>query len=71
MNEPGVAVGATQTSSALVEVRHKTGWKKTEGRQEWITAIEVKDAASFFGTAAPHLRDQASVYSVVSRPCTA
>jgi hypothetical protein len=30
----------------LVGVRDQSGWKEIQGRQEWITAIEVLDAAS-------------------------
>ena len=49
MDESGFAVGASQTSRALVNVRDKSSWKKIQGRQEWITAIEVVDAAGAVG----------------------
>lgn len=49
MDESGFAVGASQTSRALVNVRDKTSWKKIQGRQEWITAIELVDAAGVVG----------------------
>jgi hypothetical protein len=49
MDESGFAVGASQTSRALVNVRDKASWKKIQGRQEWITAIEVVDAAGVVG----------------------
>ena len=51
MDESGFAVGTSQASRALVNVRDKSSWKKIQGRQEWITAIEVVDAAGFLG---PH-----------------
>lgn len=34
MDESGFAVGASQTSRALVNVRDKASWKKIQGRQE-------------------------------------
>lgn len=49
MDESGFAAGASQTSRALVNVRDKTSWKKIQGRQEWITAIEVVGAAGVVG----------------------
>lgn len=49
MDESGFAVGTSQTSRALVNVRDKSSWKKIQGRQEWITAIEVVDAAGVVG----------------------
>lgn len=49
MDESGFAVGTSQTSRALVNVRDKTSWKKIQGRQEWITAIEVVGAAGVVG----------------------
>jgi len=49
MDESGFAVGTSQASRALVNVRDKSSWKKIQGRQEWITAIEVVDAAGFVG----------------------
>jgi hypothetical protein len=49
LDESGFAVGTSQTSRALVNVRDKTSWTKIQGRQEWITAIEVPDAADIMG----------------------
>lgn len=49
MDESGFAVGASQTSRALVSVRDKSSWKKIQGRQEWITAIAVVNAAGVVG----------------------
>lgn len=49
MDESGFAVGTSQASRALVNVRDKSSWKKIQGRQEWITAIEVVDAAGSVG----------------------
>jgi hypothetical protein len=43
MDESGSAVFTGQTSRALVNVRHKSSWKKIQGRPEWITTIEVVD----------------------------
>jgi nitrate reductase alpha subunit len=52
MNESGFAVGESQSSRALVNVREKSSWKIISGRQEWITAIECVNAA---GEAIPPL----------------
>jgi hypothetical protein len=52
MDESGFAVGASQSSRALVSVREKSSWKVIAGRQEWITAIECINAA---GVAIPPL----------------
>ncbi|KAK0926706.1 hypothetical protein LTR29_017798, partial [Friedmanniomyces endolithicus] len=40
MDELGFAVGANQSSRALVNIREKSSWEVVKGRQEWITAIE-------------------------------
>lgn len=40
MDESGFAIGASQSSRVLVNVREETSWKQVIGRQEWITAIE-------------------------------
>lgn len=45
MDESGFAVGASQSSRALVNIREKSSWKVVSGRQEWITAIECISAA--------------------------
>ena len=45
MDESGFAVGDSQSSRALVNVREKSSWKVISGRQEWITAIECVNAA--------------------------
>ena len=45
MDESGFAVGTSQTSRVLVNVREKSSWKVVHGRQEWITAIECISAA--------------------------
>ena len=52
MDESGFAVGQSQSSRALVNVREKSSWKVVSGRQEWITAIECISAS---GTAVPPL----------------
>ena len=52
MDESGFAVGTSQSSRALVNIRDKSSWKVVHGRQEWITAIECVSAA---GTAIPPL----------------
>ncbi|KAM0711415.1 hypothetical protein Q7P35_002155 [Cladosporium inversicolor] len=52
MDESGFAIGASQTSRALVSVREKSSWKVIAGRQEWITAIECVSAT---GAAIPPL----------------
>jgi len=44
MDESGFAVGQSQTSRVLVNVREKSSWKVVAGRQEWITAIECVSA---------------------------
>jgi len=46
MDESGFAVGDSQSSRALVNIREQSSWKVINGRQEWITAIECVSAAS-------------------------
>ena len=45
MDESGFAVGESQSSRALVNIREKSSWKVIAGRQEWITALECISAA--------------------------
>jgi len=45
MDESGFAVGESQSSRALVNVRENSSWKVIQGRQEWITAIECVSAS--------------------------
>jgi hypothetical protein len=52
MDESGFAVGDSQSSRALVNIREQSSWKVINGRQEWITAIECVSAA---GVAIPPL----------------
>lgn len=52
MDESGFAVGKSQSSRVLVNVRESTSWKVIQGRSEWITAIECVSAA---GEAIPPL----------------
>jgi hypothetical protein len=52
MDESGFAVGDSQSSRALVNIREDSSWKVINGRQEWITAIECISAA---GVAIPPL----------------
>ena len=52
MDESGFAIGDSQSSRALVNVREETSWKVISGRQEWVTAIECVNA---LGTALPPL----------------
>lgn len=52
MDESGFAVGASQSSRALVSVREMSSWKVIAGRQEWVTAIGCVSAA---GAAIPPL----------------
>ncbi|TKA64438.1 hypothetical protein B0A49_10136 [Cryomyces minteri] len=51
-DESGFAVGASQSSRALVNIRETSSWKRVGSRQEWITAIECVSAA---GVAVPPL----------------
>lgn len=52
MDESGFAVGVSQSSRALVNIKELSKWKVINGRQEWITAIECISAA---GTTVPPL----------------
>jgi hypothetical protein len=52
MDESGFAVGTSQSSRALVNIREQSSWKVINGRQEWITAIECISAS---GIAIPPL----------------
>ncbi|KYG39569.1 hypothetical protein M433DRAFT_542940, partial [Acidomyces richmondensis BFW] len=52
MDESGFAIGDSQSSRALINVRENSSWKVIQGRQEWITAIECISAA---GTVIPPL----------------
>jgi hypothetical protein len=52
MDESGFAIGDSQSSRALVNIREGTSWKVISGRQEWVTAIECVNA---LGTALPPL----------------
>jgi len=52
MDESGFAVGESQSSRVLVNVREQSSWKVVSGRQEWITAIECIGAS---GVAIPPL----------------
>lgn len=52
MDESGFAVGASQSSRALVNIREASSCKQIGSRQEWITAIDCVGAA---GTAIPPL----------------
>ena len=52
MDESGFAIGASQSSRALINVREPSSWKVIHDRQEWITAIECINAA---GTTIPPL----------------
>jgi hypothetical protein len=45
MDESSFAVGASQSSRALVSVRGKCSWKVIAGRHDWITDIECVSAA--------------------------
>ncbi|KAM0706169.1 hypothetical protein Q7P35_006718 [Cladosporium inversicolor] len=70
MEESGFAVGASQSSKALVSVREKSSWKVIAGRQEWITAIECwLDVRQLYARVAYHrlrTRDEAGGSIVVS-----
>lgn len=52
MDESGFAIGASQSSRALVNIRERSSWKVVRARQEWITAIECVSAS---GRALPPL----------------
>ncbi|KAK3116872.1 hypothetical protein LTR53_002312 [Teratosphaeriaceae sp. CCFEE 6253] len=45
MDESRFAIGTSQSSRALVNVREQSSWKVVKGRQEWLTAIECVSAA--------------------------
>lgn len=45
MDESGFAIGASQSSRALVNIREESSWKQIGSRQEWISAIECISAA--------------------------
>jgi hypothetical protein len=45
MDESGFALGTSQTSGIIVNVRESSSWKVVHGRQEWITAIECISTA--------------------------
>jgi hypothetical protein len=45
MDESGFAVGTSQPSRVLTNIRDKVSWKVVSGRQEWVTAIECVSAA--------------------------
>ncbi|KYG44865.1 hypothetical protein M433DRAFT_155121, partial [Acidomyces richmondensis BFW] len=47
MDESGFAIGASQSSRVLVNIRERSSWKVIKGRQEWITAIECVSAAGY------------------------
>jgi hypothetical protein len=46
MDKSGFAVGASQSSGALISVQEKSSQKVIAGRQEWITAIDCVSATS-------------------------
>lgn len=52
VDESGFAIGESQTSRVLINIREGTNWKRIVGRQEWITAIECISAS---GVALPPL----------------
>lgn len=45
VDDSGFAMGASQLSRALVNIRDRSSWKRIGSRQEWITAIECVSAA--------------------------
>jgi len=47
MDESGFAIGASQSSRVLVNIRERSSWKVIKGRQEWITAVECVSAAGY------------------------
>jgi hypothetical protein len=47
MDESGFAIGASQLSRVLVNIRERSSWKVIKGRQEWITAVECVSAARY------------------------
>ena len=52
VDESGFAIGASQTSRVLINIRDTASWKRIPGRQQWITAIECIRAS---GEALPPL----------------
>lgn len=44
MDEFGFAVGESQSSRALINIRENSSWKVVAGRQEWVTALECISA---------------------------
>jgi len=46
MDESGFAVGTSQSSRALVNIRESTSWKQIRSRQECIFGIKCVSAAS-------------------------
>ena len=44
MDESEFAMGESQTTRALINIRENSNWKIINGRQEWITAIECVSA---------------------------
>ena len=52
MDQSGFAIGESQSSRALVNIRENSSWKVISGMQEWITAIECISAS---GKAIPPL----------------
>jgi hypothetical protein len=52
MDESGYAVGHSQSSRALLNVRDPSSWEQIASRPEWITAIECLSASE---TAVPPL----------------
>jgi len=44
MDETGFAVGASQSTRVLIDLRDDASWKGVNGRCEWITAIECANA---------------------------
>lgn len=45
MDELGYAVGTSQTSRILIDVRKRLSWKVVHGGKEMITSIECISAA--------------------------
>ena len=52
MDESGCAIGDSQSTRVLVNIREGSNWKVIGDRQEWITAIESINA---LGVAVPPL----------------
>ena len=66
MDESGFAVGESQSSRALVNVRESTSWMIISGRQEWITAMECNNASGRCVTTAAYIQSQIHQYCVDS-----